>query len=272
MIPKVWRVARWVLVGYLVMLLLLMWWEESLIFVPMRYPDGEWQPYGLAVEDAWFTADDGVKLHGWYRAHPQPKAVILFCHGNAGNITHRDDRLRMLYQHVDASVFVFDYRGFGRSEGKPTEAGVLLDARAARAWLAERAKVPERDIVVMGESLGGAVAVDLAAADGARALILESTFDALPEVASHHFSYVPVRWLMRTRLDSAEKIGRYHGPLLQAHGDSDHIVPLEFGKRLFAAANEPKTFVLLDGHDHNHPMPASWYKRIAAFLAEAEGK
>jgi hypothetical protein len=255
------------LLGYLLLLLLLMWREESLIFVPMRHPQGQWTPYGLAVEDAWFEAADGVRLHGWYQPHAKPKAVVLFCHGNAGNVTHRQDRFRQLHDRVEASVLVFDYRGFGRSEGTPTEKGVLLDARAARAWLAKRENIAEGDVVVMGESLGSAVAVDLAAEDGARALVVESTFDSLPAVAAYHFPYAPVRWLMRTQLNSADKIARYRGPLLQAHGDSDSIVPLQFGQRLFAAANEPKEFILLEGHDHNDPMPDSYYDRVAAFLA-----
>ena len=139
---------------------------------------------------------------------------MLFCHGNGGNITHRVDALKMLHRRAGVSVLIFDYRGYGRSEGKPSEAGVLADARAARAWLAAREKIAEADVVLMGESLGGAVAVDLAARDGARALVLESTFSSLPDVAAYHYPWLPVRWVMRTRFDSAGKIGDYHGPLL----------------------------------------------------------
>jgi fermentation-respiration switch protein FrsA (DUF1100 family) len=165
-------------------------------------------------------------------------------------------------------VLVFDYQGFGRSEGQPTATGILADARAARAWLAAREKIPEREVVLLGESIGGAVAVDLAARDGARALVLESTFDSLPDVAAYHVPWLPVRWLMRTRLDPASLIGQYHGPLFQVHGDADTIVPLPFGRRLFAAANEPKHFMLLPGHDHNDPLPRRYYDALAAFLRE----
>ena len=164
------------------------------------------------------------------------------------------------------ATLILDYRGYGRSEGKPNEAGVLADARAARRWLAHREKIADTDVVLMGESLGGAVAVDLAACDGAAALVLESTFTNLPDVAAYHYPWLPVRWAMRARFDSAAKIANYHGPLLQSHGDADTIVPLQLGKRLFDAANSPKKFVLLPGHDHNDSRPPEYYDRLANFL------
>ena len=230
-----WRVSRLLLIALLVVILGLMFFENSLIFVPGGPQSGNWNPPGLSVEDAWFQAADGTKLHGWYQRHERPRAVILFCHGNAGNVTDRAQVLSALKNWTGASALVFDYRGFGRSEGRPNEAGVLADARAARTWLAQREKMPEERIVLMGESLGGAVAVDLAA-DGARALILENTFSSLPEVAARHLPWLPVRLLMHTRLDARAKIAAYHGPLLQSHGDPDSIVPIELGRRLFEAA------------------------------------
>jgi len=262
----VWRAARTALIAYLVILVAVMFLEESLIFFPSVYPEGDWQPAGLAVEDAWFQAADGTKLHGWYLPHPRARAAVLFCHGNGGNITHRAHALHMLNRRVGASVLMFDYRGYGRSEGKPDEPGILADARAARAWLAAREKIRESDIVMMGESLGGAVAVDLAARDGARALVVESTFSSLPDVGAYHYAWLPVRLLARTRLDSLSKIGNYRGPLLQAHGDGDTIVPIEFGRRLFEAANEPKHFLMLPGHDHNNVLPDTYYDALAEFI------
>jgi fermentation-respiration switch protein FrsA (DUF1100 family) len=157
---------------------------------------------------------------------------------------------------------MFDYRGYGRSAGSPSEAGVLADARAARDWLAKRAQIEPQQVVLMGESLGGAVAVDLAAADGARALILENSFNSLPDVAAYHFPWLPVRWLMRTRFDSASKIGRYHGPLLQSHGQPDHVVPYAFGVKLFEAANEPKRFITYPGFDHNDGRPPAYFDEL----------
>lgn len=254
------------LVFYLSIVVAAMFLENSLIFFPMPYPAGEWHPAGLTFEDAWFQAADGTRLHGWYVPTPNARAAVLFCHGNAGNITHRADIVKMLQRRVRVSTLLFDYRGYGRSEGKPNEPGVLADARAARRWLADREKIAEADVVVMGESIGGAVAVDLAARDGARALVLESTFNTLPNVAAYHYPWLPIRWAMRSRFDSIGKIGDYHGPLLQSHGDIDTIVPLRFGRSLFDAANEPKQFLELPGHDHNDPMPPEYYDALAAFL------
>jgi uncharacterized protein len=262
-----WRIARWVLIVPLSIVVIMMFFENSLIFFPSRYPVGDWHPRDLRFEDARFEAADGTRLHGWYVPHPHARAAVLFCHGNAGNITGRASIARMLHDYVGVSVLLFDYRGYGRSEGRPSGPGILADTRAARKWLADREKIAETRVVVMGESIGGAVAVDLAARDGARALILENTFSSLADVAAYHYRWLPVRWAMRTRLDPAAQIGSYHGPLFQAHGDADAIVPLEFGRRLFDAAKEPKQFLLLPGHDHNDPMPTTYYEALTTFLA-----
>ena len=252
--------------GYLTVVVLSMLLEERLVFFPSRYPEGDWKPLDLHPEDAHFVAADGVRLHGWYLPRQEPLAAVLFCHGNAGNITHRYELLWMLHHRVGVSVLIFDYRGYGRSEGSPTEAGILADARAARAWLAAREGIAEIQIVLMGESLGGAVAVDLAAADGARALVLQKTFTSLPDVAAHHFPWLPVRWLMRNRLDSLGKIANYRGPLLMCHGQPDTIVPYQLGRRLFEAANEPKQWIDLPGDDHNDPLPPSYFDQLKRFL------
>ncbi|MGO9109388.1 MAG: alpha/beta hydrolase [Thermoguttaceae bacterium] len=253
------------LIVYLLLLSAMMVFENSLIYFPMNFPEDDWAPQGITVEEAWFSAADGTKIHGWYAPHEKPRAVVLFCHGNAGNITHRADIVRALNDRVGVAVLVFDYRGFGKSEGKPNEPGVLADARAARSWLAQKTGVSENRIVLMGESLGGAVAVDLAT-DGARALILENTFSSMPDVAAFHYPWAPVRLLMRTQFNSAAKIRSYHGPLFQSHGDHDSIIPLQFAKRLFDAANEPKRFLLVEGADHNDPRAPQYYDKLREFL------
>jgi fermentation-respiration switch protein FrsA (DUF1100 family) len=239
--------------------------ERSLVFFPSKYPQGDWQPRGLIFEDAWFRSADGTKLHGWYVPHERPRAVVLYCHGNAGNVTGRAGVLRVLHQ-MGIAVLIFDYRGYGRSDGKPTEEGVLADARAARAWLAKRTGAAEKDVVLLGRSLGGGVAVDLAATDGARGLVLESTFTSIPDVAAVLYPWLPARLLMRTRLDSVNKIGDYRGPLLQSHGDADRTVPYRSGRVLFEAANQPKRFVTIPEGDHNDPQSREYYQALAAFL------
>jgi len=262
------RVFRLPALAYLVILLWMLIIENSLVYFPDRFPEGDWQPWGLQFEDAEFRAADGTRLHGWHVPHVEARAVVLYAHGNAGNLSHRADILRRLHDDVGVSVLIFDYRGYGKSEGSPTEAGLLDDARAARAWLAERAGVAPGDIVLLGRSLGGGVAVDLAARDGARGLVLESTFTSLPDVAQTHYPWLPVKLLMRNRFDSAAKIGDYHGPLLQSHGTADRIIPYTFGRALFERSNQPKQFIDLSGADHNDPQPAEYYRTLAAFIEE----
>ena len=241
--------------------------ECSLLFPADPFPQGNWQPVGLAYEDVWFESVDGVRLHGWFVPHPRPRAIALFLHGNAGNITGRASILRTLHDSHGLAVMIFDYRGYGRSKGKPNEQGILKDARAARAWLAQRTRVAQRDIVLIGRSLGGGVAVDLAAKDGARGLVLASTFTSLPDAAAHHFPWVPTQWLMSNRLNSLEKIKEYHGPLLQSHGDADQVVPYQLGKRLFDAAPGRKQFVTIVAAGHNDPWNDEFHKTLDDFLA-----
>lgn len=240
--------------------------ERALLFYPSRFPERAAPPTSQ-VEDAEFMTSDGLKLHGWYFDHPQPKAVVLFCHGNAGCVVDcAAEALRFNRRH-QVALLLFDYRGYGRSEGQPSEAGILADGRAARDWLAQRTGVNPRDIVLMGRSLGGAVAVDLAADDGARGLVLESTFSSLPDVAGRHYPLLLPRWNMVYRLDSADKIRRYSGPLLQSHGDRDSVIPIELGRKLFAAARGPKRFVVIPGADHNDPQSEEYRVALDEFLA-----
>ena len=244
--------------------------KKARTFNPTRYPHGDWHPAGLDYEDAWFRSPDGTCLHGWYVPHENPRAVVLYCHGNSGNLSHRAGVLRTLHDEVGVSVLIFDYRGYGRSHGRPGEEGILADARAARAWLARRAGVDEQDIVLLGHALGTGVAVDLAARDGARALVLESAFTSVPDVGASYFPRLPIRLVTRTELDSYHKIRRYRGPLLQSHGERDTIVPYRLGRRLYRAANEPKEFITLPGHDHMDPLGGDYFARLAAFLDNLE--
>ncbi|QDT80932.1 Alpha/beta hydrolase family protein [Gimesia maris] len=241
--------------------------ERALVYQPRPFPESDSLPENLPFEDAWFEAADGTQLHGWYLGHPKPRAVALFCHGNAGNIVSRGETLKILQERHGLAVMTFDYRGYGKSEGKPSERGILQDARAARARLASRAGVEETEIVLMGRSLGGAVAVDLAAQDGARGLVLASTFSSLPDAAAHHMPWMFPNLNMTQRLNSAGKIGNYSGPLLQSHGDKDLLIPIELGRKLFDAAGEPKQFFVLPGAGHNDPQTEEYRRVFDEFIA-----
>lgn len=241
--------------------------ERAIVFQGAKYPAGNWRPENLAVEDAWFEADDGTKLHGWFIDRTAPRGVVLFCHGNGDNITILTDKLRNLSEQHGLAVLTFDYRGYGRSEGAPSESGILQDARAARRWLAKRTRIDERAVILMGHSLGGAVAVDLAAKDGARALILESTFTSLPEVAATHLPWLAPRWNMTMQLNSASKLPSYAGPLLVSHGDADEVIPFEHGERLLqVAGGAPKRFFRERGGRHNDPRSADYDLALDDFL------
>jgi fermentation-respiration switch protein FrsA (DUF1100 family) len=190
----------------------------------------------------------------------------LFAHGNAGNLSSRWPIVRLLNERLGVSVLAFDYRGYGRSEGKPSETGILADARAARDWLARREGIAPEDIVLLGRSLGGGVMVDLAASDGARGLILESTFTSLPDVAAKKFPWLPVSWVMHNRLDSLSKLSDYPGPLLQSHGESDKFIPIQDGRRLHAVARGRKRFVAIPNAGHNWVWTPEYVAALDEFL------
>jgi fermentation-respiration switch protein FrsA (DUF1100 family) len=238
--------------------------EHSIVFQPARYPVGNWKPKDLLFDDVRIATEDGLRLHGWYCEGRSRRDVVLYAHGNAGNVTDCYWKLRFLTEKLGVTVLCFDYRGFGKSEGTASEEGVLKDARAARRWLAIRAGIRESDIVLLGTSLGGAVAVDLAARDGARGLILESTFTSIPDVADS--KRPKLGSAMSIHLDSLAKIRDYHGPLLQAHGDADQVVPLALGEKLFRAANEPKQFVRIKNGVHMAPPSREYQQALEQFF------
>jgi fermentation-respiration switch protein FrsA (DUF1100 family) len=210
--------------------------------------------------------ESNAHLHGWYAEAKNPRAVVLYCHGNGGDVTRCKDSILAFRNQLNVTILAFDYSGYGSSSGRPSEATLYRDARLARKWLAERAGVSEQAIVLCGYSLGGGVAVELASSDGARALILERTFTTIPDVAETMVPWLPVQKLMANRFDSMSKIAKYHGPLLQTHGDADRVVPYILGQRLHVAANEPKLFVRIPGGGHDDPPHRDYLKELDLFF------
>lgn len=266
-----WRVLRPILIAYLLVVLLMTFLETWLVYPIPPKGRGDWQPQGLNYEDVWFQAEDGTELHGWFIPHAQPKRALLYCHGNGEAIGDNADLMAHLSRVLEASVMIFDYRGYGHSEGTPDEAGCIADSLAAQRWLADRLGVNTSDIVLMGRSIGGSMVVALAAEQGAQALVLENAFSRLTDVAAYHYPWLPVRLVMKNQYDSIARIGRYDGPVFQSHGTVDGIVPLRLGRRLFdAAPSESKTFVELPGLNHNDPPSRGYYRQLADFLDEAQ--
>jgi hypothetical protein len=226
--------------------------ENRMVFFPSKYPQGYWRPeaFGLNLEDCYFVTTDGVRLHGWFLKNDNATATFLWCTGNAGNISDRLDNLARLSR-LPLNVFIFGYRGYGKSEGSPSEDGVYLDALAAHDYLATRKDVDADNIILFGRSLGGAVAVDLATKRNVRGLILESTFTSAADMAKSSFAGLPLGRVIRTKFRSIEKIPQIKVPLLVIHGARDRTVPFALGLRLFDAANEPKELYEISAADHN---------------------
>jgi fermentation-respiration switch protein FrsA (DUF1100 family) len=225
--------------------------EQHFIYFPGRELVATPAAAGLVYEEVHFRAADGLALHGWYLPGEPGRPLILFCHGNAGNISHRIENLR-LFRRLGLAVFIFDYRGYGRSAGRASEAGTYSDARGALAWLRQRGW-PREQLVYFGRSLGAGVAVQLALEAPPAALVLETPFPSIAAMGWHHnpVLYLLLGWLLDARYDSFNKIGRVQVPLLLFQGDRDSIVPETMARRLFQRANEPKTFHLIRGAGHN---------------------
>ena len=243
------------------------WAANRALYHPFQYPDGYWAAQEkIGARDVWLKAADGVKLHAWWVEAPGSSLATLFLHGNAGNLTHRTGHLRAIAE-AGSSVLALDYRGYGRSEGRPDEAGLYADAEAAYRHLLAAGYTPER-IVLHGESLGTAVAVELASRRPCTGMILEAPFNAASEVAR---GVLPVLGPMVIRcFDSRERIKRVRAPLLVIHGDRDTIIPQPLGRALFEAANEPKSFWSVAGADHNglrEACGAEYVERLRAFYA-----
>jgi fermentation-respiration switch protein FrsA (DUF1100 family) len=206
----------------------------------------------IGVEEVAFETADGLRLSGWFVAAPgpSPRATVLVFNGNAGNRAHRAALAAALRRH-GLHVLLFDYRGYGGNPGTPTGNGLAADSRAARKYLAGRADVDPSRVFYFGESLGTAVAVDLAAAQPPAALVLRSPFTSMADVGHHHYPLLPVRLLLRDRFAAIDRIGLIHVPLLVIAGGHDRIVPLESSRRLYDAAVAPKTLLVLPEADHN---------------------
>lgn len=247
--------------------------ERHFIYFPTRALEDDPSRWGLAFLDVFLTTSDGVRLHGWF-VPGRRDVTWLWFHGNAGNISHRLENLRLLHDELGVNVFIFDYRGYGRSEGTPSEEGTYLDAEAALTHLRFRPDVAQDRIVYFGSSLGAAVAVELAARHPPLALILESPFPSVPYMARRTYPFLPIWFLLRTRYDALARIGHVQAPLLVLHGDRDSIVPMEAGKKLFDAANEPKEFYVIQGADHNDTYVVggqAYFAALGRFLVMLEG-
>ncbi len=223
--------------------------EDKYIYFPDRALQQTPADVGLPFEDHQFQTTDGVTLHGWYMPRPGARFTVLHFHGNAGNISHRLHLYRR-WHGLGLSVFAFDYRGYGRSGGEPDEHGLYLDSQAAWFRLTGKQGIEPEHIILAGRSLGCAVAARLASEVKAAGLVLETPFTNIPDMAAYHYPWLPLRWLVRSRYDSLDSIGKVDVPVLLIDAKSDRIVPASMSRRIFSAITAPGTHVTLPG-DHN---------------------
>ncbi len=219
--------------------------EHKSLYYPYRHIEMKPENIGLDYENVSLTTEDGVNITGWFIPSKSPRATFLFAHGNGGNISHRLEKIR-IFNELNANTLIFDYRGYGASEGSPSERGLYLDVRAAYHYLLNDKKIPAKQIIGYGESLGGAVIIDLAFHNDVGGLIIESSFTSVRDMGKNIFPFIPA-FLYKTKFDALSKIVSVRSPVLAFHSPEDEIVPYELGRQLFDAAPGPKYFNDLRG-------------------------
>ncbi len=255
--------------AYVALVLLLYWFQARLVYYPQIGRDIVATPasIGLPYEEIVIPAADGKFLHAWYIPADDARGVILFAHGNAGNISHRLDAFQIFHE-AGLDTLIFDYRGYGKSPGQPSEQNTYEDAQAAWDYLTGARGVAPGRVLIVGESLGGAIAAWLAARVEAGALVLTCTFTSMPELAGSLYPVFPSKLLSRFRYDTEGSLASVHAPVLVAHAPGDRIVPFAHGRQLFDAARPPKQFLELTGThgDAFHLNRERWVRTLRQFL------
>lgn len=242
--------------------------QPRMIFFPFDGISATPASRGLEYEDVRLRTSDGLDLSGWYIPAQDSDRVLLFFHGNAGNMSHRGDSIALFHQ-LGLNVFIFDYRGYGRSEGTPSEVGLYRDARSAWNYLTRDRGFASKDVILFGRSLGGAVAAKLASEVKPGGLILESTFSSARDMADEVFPVLTRLVYLRFRFNTAAQIRQVHSPVLVLHSPDDEIIPYHQGRKVFAAANEPRSFFQMTG-DHNYGFLKSqpdYAKAVESFIS-----
>lgn len=235
--------------GYLVIVAFAYVKQGGMLYFPMKEISATPKDIGLDFEDITLKTEDGLNISAWYVPSENERGVLLFFHGNAGNISHRLDSIRIFHD-LDLSVLIVDYRGYGKSEGQPTEKGTYIDAEAAWDYLVNVKNVKPEKVILFGRSLGSAVAAETALKHKAGALIIESGFTSVPDLGSRFYPYLPVRLISRYHYSTIDKVGKINIPKLFVHSPADEIIPFDHGLALYKNAVEPKEFLGITG-GHN---------------------
>ncbi len=227
----------------------LRYFEKKGIYYPSKEIVFTPADIGIKYEDVFFRTDDNLMLNGWFIPAGNARGTLLFCHGNAGNISHRVE-IAEIFNKLNLNVFIFDYRGYGRSQGTPSEKGLYQDAQAAYQYLLSRRDINKQTIVVYGKSIGANVAIDLASKVKVAALISDGGFTSSYDMGKKLFPYLPIQWIITTKFDALAKIKDITIPKLIIHSKDDEIIPFRMGKKLFESAASPKEFYQMRG-THN---------------------
>lgn len=267
MIKKITSVGIVLAVSYAVMVTVMFFRQDGIVYFPDREMVRPADVGMFAIEEIPLKTEDGLTIWSWYAPAREERASLIFCHGNAGNLTSSHNHLTF-FNSMGISVLAFDYRGYGKSEGRPTEEGTYRDAEAAWRYLTEVRGKPVDTIILYGHSLGGAVAAELATRRRPAALILESAFTSLPDLGEQHYPWLPVRLISRYKYGTIDKIASVSCPKLIIHSPADEIIPFSHGKTLYEKAAPPKEF-LVAGGGHNDAIFVSrgtFQEGIRAFL------
>jgi pimeloyl-ACP methyl ester carboxylesterase len=261
---------------YLAVLAVLLCIENRLLYHPASVSRVWHEPRpDLGVEELVLTTDRGTAIDAWFIAPAgwRPEwGAVLFSHETNGNVSTRQELTARWRAELHRAVLVYDYPGYGRSGGRPSEKGCYAAAEAAYRWLVEQQKVPADEVILLGSSLGTAVATELATRHEHRLLVLTGAFTSFPDMAQKTVPCYPSRWLVSNRLDSLSKIDHVRGPVFIAHGMDDRCVPLWMGRRLFERGHQPKRFYPIAGHGHQHPAHPAFFAAVRAFLDETRSK
>jgi len=263
-----WIVTVAVAVVYLLACAVIYFTQARLIYYPSRTIVSTPRDVGLEFEEVLLTADDGIRIHGWFIPAKSSRATLLFCHGNGGNISHRLESI-LQFHGLGLSVFIFDYHGYGQSDGAPGERQTYLDASAAWDYLIKTRGLSGDSIVIFGRSLGGAVAAWLAGQKRPKAVIIESSFTSIPDVAAGYYRLFPVRLLSRYIYNTKEYVAHISVPILVIHSLDDDLVPFDHGRKLYESANQPKQFLQINGgHNDGYLTTGDQYLQgLARFLS-----
>jgi len=263
----IWTIVITCTVFYAAILVVVYFLQGKMVYFPSPTIAATPADIGLEYEDVTMVTDDSVNIHGWYIPADSARATIIHCHGNAGNISGRLETIRQ-FNRLGLNVLIFDYHGYGRSEGVPSEDGTYFDAAAAWNYVTEEKGEPPDRIIIFGRSLGGAIAVWLATQRPAAGLIVESSFLSIPDIARTHYPFLPVGLLAKYKYNTKRRIPTIHMPVLVIHSPDDNTVPYSHGKKIFELANEPKQFLQISGgHNDGFLESAKTYEpTISAFV------